>query len=280
VSGEKGQAVIEYILLVVVSVILVVGVTVAFFKPLQNFVAQLNDTYIKCLLETGELPKVGTQSTGLCDDEMPKFQGKNFDGTLANTSDGSGKNGDGSQNAENKASSTGGGDSGDGSGGKSRNAGQLDSGYNRKSSLIRNGMQANGSARGDMSSNGKTTEIPVDEFNAGEGFMNVQGGNGYISVARQKKKRIDLSGLMEYDRKQAEREAEKVRTIAMESESFTQTKNKKITVKPPPEKTVDANTDVDTDYSSYFKIFFIIIIILFIIILMGGQALQMTNNSD
>lgn len=276
-AGEKGQALVEYMLMLVVAVILIVGLTITFFVPLRNFVADLNNTYIRCLLETGELPRVGTDSSASCDAEVPKFQLGSASGGGAPGSKGGGNK----QNTENQKgeSSSSDGSSGTEAGKSADNNGGASGGLsNRRSSMIRNGMRTRGNARGE-SGGDKTTNIPIDDFNAGEGFVSTNAA-GRLSKAKQKTKQIDLSGLTEYDRKKIERAVEKNRSIAVDSEEFTQKRNRKLLVKPPPEKKLEQDLNVQTDFGGYFKIFFFIVIILFIIILMGSQAMQMTNSSD
>ena len=270
----SGQAMIEYLLMLLVAIILISGLTLAVFKPLNDFLARLNNMYIRCLLETGELPKVGNEGTGQCDAELPKFEAKNMDGSTP------GKDGKGSQTSENQKgeSSSANGDSGTAVG-SAGGAGAGSAAGGRKSSMIRNGMRTNGTARGEQNGN-KVTNIPIDSFNEGEGFMNIRDGGGYGRKGTQTTRKLALSALTEYERKQIEREQEKTRSVAIDTESFAQNAKKKIKVKPPEEKIKDEDIQAPSDYGSYFKVFFMIIIVLFIIILMGSQALQMTNNSD
>ena len=268
IMNKKGQAMIEYLLMVVMMVVLLAGLMITFFVPLGDFISSLNNSYIRCLLETGELPKVGVEGTAMCDEFMPRFQGRNMDGSPSSPR-GTTRN---SENERGQSSSA------DGStGSEAGGVGSL-SAMNRKSSMIRNGMRSNGNARSE-SSGSKSTNIPVEDFNAGEGFAS-NGSSAFIRGSKKKTKKIDLSGLTEYDRKKIEKEQTKNRAIAVDSETFTQKRNKKLIVKPPPEKKLDDDLNVQTDFSRYFKIFFFIIIILFIIILMASQAMQMTNSSD
>lgn len=269
---NHGQAMIEYLLMLVVIVILILGLTMAVFKPLSTFITQLNKTYIQCLLETGELPRVGTDTEAVCDAEIPKFQTNNLDGSAVDPDNPKGANQNENQRGESSSADGSTGNEASSGGGGGSTAG------NRKSSMIRSAMRSKGKARPELGA-GKTTNIPVDEFNAGEGFAS--NSMGAISVSgKRRTKKMDLSGLTEFDRKKVEREQQKSRTIATDSESFTQNRNKKLLVKPPPEKKLEDDQNINMDFSGYFKIFFLIIIILFIIILAGSQAMQMTNNSD
>ncbi len=275
IEDHKGQAMIEYLLMVVLMVVLLVALTVALFQPLQNFLGDLNNKYVRCLLETGELPRVGVDSTSAasCDADLPKFQARNLDGSTDKP--GGSKGSKNSENEKGESSSADGSSGTDAGGGSS---GSASSSRVTKSSLIRNGMRSMGNARSEQASD-KTTTIPVDDFSAGEGF-NASGSGRVSSNSKKKTRKIDLSGLSEYDRKKIEKQQDKNRTIAVDSEEFTQKRNKKIIVKPPPQKQLEDDLNVQTDFSAYFKIFFFILIILFIIILMGSQAMQMTNNSD
>ncbi len=265
----KGQALVEYLLMVVVMVIFVVGLALAFFAPLGDFLARLNNTYIRCLLETGELPKVGTDTAAVCDAEIPKFEGKNLDGSVRNDNN---KIDNRSENARGESSA-------DGSGAVEDSLGGSSSPRGRQSAMLRNSFRSKPSARAEGGGS-KTTNIPIDEFNGGEGFVNPNGAGRFGGNGQKKTKKVDISGLTEFDRKKIEREKEKNRAIAVDSESITQTRSKKLIIKPQPEKKPQDDLNVQTDFSAYFKIFFFIVIILFIIILMGGQAMQMTNSSD
>ena len=62
-ADRSGQATMEYILLLVITVSLVLSLTNQFFKPFGKFINNYMGDYISCLLETGEYPSTGTSST-------------------------------------------------------------------------------------------------------------------------------------------------------------------------------------------------------------------------
>lgn len=53
---QSGQAVFEYVLMLIVTLSLIVGLSVHFIRPLGEYLEQNVGGYIQCLLETGELP--------------------------------------------------------------------------------------------------------------------------------------------------------------------------------------------------------------------------------
>lgn len=56
---QRGQAMIEYLLVVIVSVLIVGAMVEKMWKPFDDFVRAMMGTYVQCLLETGELPTFG-----------------------------------------------------------------------------------------------------------------------------------------------------------------------------------------------------------------------------
>lgn len=56
---QAGQAVVEYLLVLIVTVSLIMGVLYQFNDAFKNFLDSYFGDYIACLLETGELPALG-----------------------------------------------------------------------------------------------------------------------------------------------------------------------------------------------------------------------------
>ena len=68
---QSGQAVFEYILLLLISLMLILGVVWKFNKAFQSYASQLfspETGYLACLIENAVLP--GDEG---CQDRMPKF---------------------------------------------------------------------------------------------------------------------------------------------------------------------------------------------------------------
>lgn len=74
--SDSGQAVIEYLLILVVTVGITLGVVLQFNKAFQTFADNYFGNYLACLLETGELPSLGLDgpdNVGICNEEFQAF---------------------------------------------------------------------------------------------------------------------------------------------------------------------------------------------------------------
>lgn len=60
--GQSGQAVLEYILILLVTVAILLGVLYQFSDAFKKYVASYFGNYVACLLETGEMPSLGGES--------------------------------------------------------------------------------------------------------------------------------------------------------------------------------------------------------------------------
>lgn len=264
-SNNGGQAVIEYMLLIFIGVTLVVTLALSVFQPLGQFVDSLNRLYIQCLLETGELPQLSSdnQST-VCFEELPRFAALDENGNPI-SKDGSTRNG----REKNEAQATREGQSTNSSG----------SGYSRP---IRTGGGV-GVSRGNASPElgpSKTTIIPVDQsFNEGTGFMASSSDNQGNRNRSKKTRKIATDSLTDYDKKNLEKTLKKTqKSTSSDDEGFTQTKNKKIIIKPPAVVKTTDDIQIDTGYAYYFKMFLLLIFILFVIIVFGTQAYQLSKS--
>ena len=88
-SREAGQSTVEYILILMVTVVLILTIVYQFSTAFRAYAEQIFDGYLACLLETGELP--GGQG---CTADMKPFNiadGKPLlTGGLSSSSDGGG----------------------------------------------------------------------------------------------------------------------------------------------------------------------------------------------
>lgn len=71
---QAGQAIVEYVLLLVVVVGIVLGAMYQFSDAFQQYVAGYFGDYLACLLETGEMPSLGVQDgSGVCNSQFEPF---------------------------------------------------------------------------------------------------------------------------------------------------------------------------------------------------------------
>lgn len=75
--NQAGQAVLEYILVLVVIVSIILGILYQFNDAFKNFLDSYFGDYIACLLETGELPSLGGDGPGQAEC-IPPFQDFNI----------------------------------------------------------------------------------------------------------------------------------------------------------------------------------------------------------
>src|SRR6516165_1280679 len=76
----SGQAVIEYLLVVTVTVIIIAALAEKMFKPMDQFVQSIMGDYIACLLETGELPILSAPDDGTMNSECQIYAFQKQDG--------------------------------------------------------------------------------------------------------------------------------------------------------------------------------------------------------
>jgi hypothetical protein len=73
--NNKGQAVLEYVFLMFMILVVLLGIIIAISRSTQQFAQNYFGAYFTCLLEVGELPSLGADgvSSTECDDEYKPF---------------------------------------------------------------------------------------------------------------------------------------------------------------------------------------------------------------
>jgi hypothetical protein len=109
-GSEAGQGTIEYILLLMVSLMIILGILYQFSTAFRAYTEAFFDGYIACLLETGELP-----GSAECEAEFKSFNLADGKALLKDASND--KTREGSRSGSSGSSSSSGSGSGSGSGG-------------------------------------------------------------------------------------------------------------------------------------------------------------------
>lgn len=272
-KGQGGQATIEYVLLLIVSVSLLLALMTQVFTPLQKFLQAYMGTYVQCLLEYGELPALSGDSGSDSDSECnARFE--DFSLTAGRPS----KGGEGGSGSDGDGSSSGsGGDEENSSGGNGRRA-TAGSGGSGRSRLITNGP---GTAGADGSGDQKIIEIEVSSAGAGTGSFVSRGGTVGRPINRQQAFAVDQSQLSERDMKRVQQQKKQnERSQASITEATEPKAPTRFAVDPPP---VSASIDLKEDeltFGSFLRMLIIIGIILAIVIFVGGQFLQMSKSAS
>lgn len=309
---QSGQAVVEYILLLIVIVSLVIGAAKA-FGNLNSFMNAYIGDYIVCLMEYGELPSLGVSdskqknhsggSSGKsCDQQFAGFtfesgrpptggssstmggQGSrsgNRGGENRSNSTNSGSNKNSSKNAENSSSKKNNADGGSGNRGNvaTKNSSPYATGQINRSN-------ANyGTSDGDLSPGNKKIKIIEEQEELGKKKSDAYGetsrsrrrGNG-----QEKYRAITGQMAAEIEKKLAKKSGptRSVRTLAGDTGNRFGPYKKTFT--PPETKTREIKNDDNSGFSFGYIIRWLIIggMLLALIIFFGGQIMNYSNSKD
>jgi hypothetical protein len=263
-SNQRGATLIEYVLMLVVVVALVKLLSTACDQPMNKFLNAYMGTYIQCLLEFGELPSLGGESTTdgecnarfqpatLADGRPPKSDSEQ----AARKSDPSQKD-KGSDDEIRQANRSG------GTGGGS-NAGSSRRQRDNNSSLDRTPAPS------------KTVVIDLNEDPNGKFFTpSSTGPNAQAtSTAGSKVSRYFLteSEAQELDQNQRRRSAAKVSEVTPLKQ-----KNKKFKVEDPPKRKVASAEEDGFSFGNIIRWIVIGILILFVLIFLVGLMSQFSR---
>lgn len=266
----SGQATVEYVLTLIVTITLLLMVTAQIFRPLQTFLKDYMGTYVECLLETGELPALGGETAGVLADEGCRavFSDGKYAGGGAG---GSGADGAGSEAGRGRSGQAGSEEGGGSGGGGSSSASS--SGAGRRGFL--NGPRVRGSADGAANKNPKIVEISLGATQAA-GFAKRSNSSAYGGRYGQGARPVITYGVTEEQRKKLSKEANTSnRTIA--GEIMTPPKPKRINVKPPEKAQMKDMEAPAWSFGDYIRYFLIAAIIIVLGLLIGGQALRLAK---
>lgn len=270
-AGESGQAVVEYILVLIVSVSIILGILYQFNDAFKNFLDSYFGDYIACLLETGELPGLGgdgpTQSE--CNAGFENFSIASGRPQKQTSSDGAKDPGDGAGDSD------GGGDS-DGSRGSGRPGSFTRSGtpqnaeigsgafsnnnrpdrqrFNTASNQDLDSTAAESGEGGSLGSRRRRRIIRRGGYSIGEEFISAQ--------AKKKKKAASVT---------ISKSKQQTRLSSLRKAKFRMTQ---------PEFNVRGPaTDMEGfNFGRMLKFLIILGIIVAIVIFLGGQALQIKKS--
>lgn len=286
-QNNSGQAMVEYILLLVISVVLVTGLMLQFSKPLQFFIKDYMGNYVQCLLDTGELPDLNSGRSQIRDTScLPSWDKSVANAVAGNGADpnyfkrvGDGRSGTGKSRpselpnrggSSDKGSApkpTSGADSGEGAiAGSGPNAGSAS--RNGRSNF--NPTLRQTGADGNSGQNDKVTLVGLSGAESKFFTRNIAS-----AAVTNRKTIIDMSSLSENEKKKIQSQnRNSTKIIASDS---NQSINKKIIIKPQDQKISAPPEEKGMTFGNYLRIIFIICIIILLVILLGGQALQISK---
>jgi hypothetical protein len=267
---SRGQALVEYVLLLVVTVSILLAVVYQIFRPFQSFVKSYMGDYVACLLETGELPSLGNpDSEALLSDEGcdSKFDAATLASGRPSKYDSQGVNTATKSDPSSYESS---GSSGGGGSVSPSTA------TNSRNNLLIASMKKKTATESGGGANDKVTDIPIEN---GSKFYNRKDSYSKDGVTKNGKQTyVAITGLSEEEKKKKERQENSRRTIA--SGENLDGPAKKTSVKPPAPKVAKEAEDEPMTFGNFFRFLLIAAIVIAIIVVLGSQALRIAKSQE
>lgn len=281
ISNQRGQALLEYVLLAVGIIIILVGLLGRFFKPMGNFASGPVKDYLECILERGELPALGGNPSAECTLEGPRTAGDGSGGSGRGGGKGSDlSKGDGG-NKSDKDSKKSGEDGGSAGGGSSANSGG--GGRNGGSSRMFSKPRPNSISEG--SSSRKIANSDRDDD--GEGDVQLQ-GNLQIRGSQGRVRRIaakGYAGVLAQEVEKAKKKENKVRILGKitkkDIEQGLEGEKKRLLVKNTLHtKKADEQQTEEMNIGKFIRVILIILLVLGFLIFIGMQLNKLSKEWD
>lgn len=265
VRSESGQAVVEYILVLVVTLGIILGVMYQFSSAFKKYVQSYFGEYVACLLETGELPTLGGEdgaNAGICNASFEPFSLKNGR-PLADT----GSSGDSSSG------------SGGANGARNRSGGRRGNGLNT-SKVTRGMMGRNGEAV-----SGESSSSSGDSDNKKRIVKRYVSNPSYSfrTQRRLEEGQMRLSNKWNAGTEDKEKKPFTATIDASGSKGSPKMRGRKLAVdlsKFNPKKPIDGDVGLELSFGDYIRYIIIFGIIIMIVIFFGGQLMQIKKNYE
>jgi len=314
VDNTRGQAVIEYILLLVIIISLVMGMR-GVFGAMNTFMSEIVGGYVSCLMEYGELPSLGVEEADLKQHKdgavkrcpYPTFSAATaFGATGVSGSGGTGTSGSGGgggsgvgskgkdsgKSAGNSGSGSSG--SGSGSGDKAENGSGSGSGGSSRGNRGRNSSPYSRGQVNRAGSGSSTADNPKDLNNNAKiksideaGGQSEELGDGYGGRrssrrgAGERSKYKALSGKMAEMLDKGNRVSRKPGSTLLATEEGYRLTALKRTINPPEAKAkVEEQKDESFGFGNFMKWIIIAGILIACFILFGGQVMNYSNSDS
>jgi hypothetical protein len=292
---QRGQGIVEYILLLVIIISIGYAILNQLFKPVSKWTEFYIGQYIDCLLDQGELPKLlGSEEVDECDYQS-LTEGGVDSGKKNRDRNGSSNREDNTQSQANNKQSEPANDP-NVSGSDSATAGR--SARNKRLRISRgSGADFQG---GNYNSSGKRVNIGNIESKIGEdsgsnsetGFSSNLNASIVSQMRRRQNRVTRVTGLAgrfyEYQMESKNRRRspimipkEKLKN-ELESEQFGEPRSKKLVIDTTSRKSKEIKFEEDTGWSfgRLFRIALIILFILVIVWVVGSQLAQVSKNME
>lgn len=279
-SNQSGQGVLEYVLILLVTVAIILGglyqMNTAFKVWAQNYFG----SYLSCLLETGELPALGgafISDAGICNELYEPFSIENgrpllaSSGNKGSSSGGSSSSSGGSSNQSETAPSN----KLDGNQGQRESTGSSSgSSQTNPSSRFSSSRSSSGSQRNPPTRRGSSDSYTGSTDGSIPMSMLGSGGSG-------RNRMLSADGSQQYSlAQQQERKPIKGGDTVRKVDEIQERAKRKATPFRAPAAKTDNQEDSGMTFGSFLRYLVIAAIIIALLLVVGGQLLQISKSSD
>lgn len=267
-NSQSGQALVEYVLLLVITISLILGLASQIYRPFGGWLQNYMGAYLECLIDVGELPSLGYQdSSGECN---ARFQPGTLTTGRPPVSNSSGA-GTGSRpnsgNTNNSSDSGAGGSSFNSSGG----------GSSRASSR---GFSVGGPRGADGPASASASNVITEKLPE-SGYFRLRSRGGTVSNSPQNGRSRGISGVIKQEQERIQKREQRAFSSGQVSSSeINSNRAKKLIVKPPERKLAANDEDKPWSFGEYLKFGLIFLIIVAIILFLAGQLLQISKSME
>ena len=273
ITNNQGQGALEYILLLIISVSVIVGILLQFNQSFAEYTENYFGQYLRCLLVSGELPNLGVEQNGAsaasCDASFKAFSlaegrppNSNSNNSSNSTSDGKGK-----KNSPTSFSS---------------NAGRSGGGSSRGRSGAGRGF-GGGSSNNRFSANKRSGKKPKDKIVEGAGASSRIGSlknNDKNESESSDKKKNRVTRVKAFDPKKEKKKSNQVAVNKIKNEDNKNQSKKSFRMAASLKKATPPDIDSGFSFGDYLRYIIIAAILIVLIFIVGGQIFQATKGKD
>lgn len=266
-KSQSGQALVEYVLLLVIAIALVLGLANQFYKPLGSWVENQMGPYLECLLDIGELPALGGEAMGECAESYRAFAGKGGTAGSGGANGKNAKNGNSSESqnkkdeADKKSSSAAGSEGSGGAGGRKR------------------GLNAGGHRGADGGKGTGSSEVMTEKL-AESKFYKFRSNSSSSVQSQQQSLTSEQVGTVPIERLRASKKENASYKAGILDQSEGEGKPQRMIIKPSERKIAADEVTEPWSFGKYLKFALILIIIVAIVLFLAGQVSQISKSME
>lgn len=260
IKNQKGQGTVEYVLMLVITVAVVMGLMSQFYKPFGNWAKFWLGDYVNCLLDKGELPALlSSSATDVCIEAERNFAAGKGPGPGA--AGDLGKNPH--QNDNNRSSEA------NGSGGGS-------SGY----------AGSSGRTSGSSGSDGPVVDSKKTKISAAEGlpesqFYKINRGFSTSAGPGRQIGQISINSLVSLEKEKLKRRESRIFKVGNLDTETDGRSNKVLKITPKEKESLQKDIEIEAwSFGKIFRLALILIIIVFTIFFLFIQGVRIAKSLE